>query len=77
MSTIPPQITSTLSSRAIVSIDSIVLLELPVVTNTKNHLLAVRNHKEDHCGLLQTDLQWAGFSVNLVTIEVSQRLSLN
>ena len=54
----------------LVSTDSIVLLELSVVTNTEHHLLAARNHKEDRYGSLLLDLQHAGFSVDLVTIEV-------
>ena len=54
----------------VVSTDSIALLELSVVTNTEHHLLAARNRKEDCYGSLLTDLQQAGFSVNLVTIEV-------
>ena len=71
-STIPPHITSTLSTPdlVVVSTDSIALLELSVVTNTEHHLLAARNRKEDRYGSLLTDLQQTGFSVNLVTIEV-------
>ena len=71
-STIPSHITSTLSrpDLVVVSTDSITLLELSVVTNTEHHLLAARNRKEDCYGSLLTDLQQAGFSVNLVTIEV-------
>ena len=70
-STIPPHITSTLSrpDLVVVSTDSITLLELSVVTNTEHYLLAARNRKEDRYGSLLTDLQQAGFSVNLVTIE--------
>ena len=71
-STIPPNITSTLSrpDLVVVSTDFIALIELSVVTNTEHHLLAARNRKEDRYGSLLTDLQQAGFSVNLVTIEV-------
>ena len=54
----------------VVSTDSIALLELSVVTNIEHHLLAARKCKEDHYGSLLTYLQQAGFSVNLVTIEV-------
>ena len=71
-STIPPHITPTLRrpDLMLVSTDSIVLLELSVVTNTQHHLLAARNCKEDHYGSLLLDLQHTGFSVDLVTIEV-------
>ena len=70
-STIPPHITSTLSrpDLVVVSTDSITLLELSV-TNTEHHRLAARNRKGDRYGSLLTDLQQAGCSVNLVTIEV-------
>ena len=54
----------------VVSTDSIALLELSVVTNTEHHPLAARDRKEDRYGSLLTDPQQAGFSVNLVTIEV-------
>jgi len=37
---------------------------------TEHHLLAARYRKEDHYGPLLNDLKQAGFSVNLVTIEV-------
>ena len=44
------------------STESIVLLELSVVNNTQHQLLAIRNRKEDHYGLLLLDLQHAGLS---------------
>ena len=71
-STIPPHISSTLSrpDLLLVSTDSIMLLELSVVTNTQHHFLAARNRKEDRYGSLLLDLQHAGFLVDLVTIEV-------
>jgi len=53
----------------LVSTDSIVLLELSVVTNiaTQHHFLAAKTCKEDCYGLLLSD---AGYLVDLVTIEV-------
>ena len=44
LSTVPPHITSTLSrpDLMLVSTDSVMLLELSVVTNTEHHLLAVK-----------------------------------
>ena len=64
-STTPPHITSTLSKPdlVLVSTDSIVLLDLTVVTNTEHHFLAARNHTEDYYGSLLLDLQHTGFSV--------------
>ena len=66
-------IKSTLSrpDLVLVSTDSIMLLELSMVTNTQHHFLAARNHKEDCYGSLLLDLQHAGYLVDLVTIEVS------
>ena len=55
----------------LVTADSIVLLVLSVVTNTQHHFLAARNRKEDRCGSLLLDLQHAGFSVDLMTVEVT------
>ena len=71
-STVPPHITYTLSrpDLVLVSMDSIVLLELSVVTNTQHHFLAAKTRKEDRYGLLLSDLQHAGYSVDLVTVEV-------
>ena len=73
-STIPPHITSTLSrpDLVLVSADSIMLLELSVVTNTitKQHFLAAKTRKEDRYGSLLSDLQHAGYVVDLLTIEV-------
>ena len=45
LSTIPPHISSTLSrpDLVLVSADSIVLLELSIVTNTQQHFLAAKN----------------------------------
>ena len=51
----------------LVSTDSMVLLELSMVTNTWHHFLVTRNHKKDCYG---SDLQRAGFSVDLMTVEV-------
>jgi len=70
--TIPPHITSTLSrpDLVLVSANSIVLLELSVVTNTQQHFLAAKTRKEDRYGSLLSDLQHAGYVVDLVTIEV-------
>ena len=72
LSTIPPHITSTLSrpDLVLVSTDSIVLVELSVVTNTQHHFLAAKTRKEDRYGSLLSDLQHAGYLVDLVTIEV-------
>jgi len=53
----------------LVSTDSIILLELSVVTNTHHHFLAAKTRKEDRYGLL-SDLQQTGYLVDLVTIEV-------
>ena len=55
----------------LVSANYIILLELSVVTNTAGTSpLAARYRKEDRYGPLLNDLEQAGFSVNLVTIEV-------
>ena len=54
----------------LVSADSIVLVELSVVTNTQHHFLAAKPHKEDCYGSLLSDLQHAGYLADLVTIEV-------
>ena len=53
-----------------ISDDCITLLELSVVTNTKQHLLATNFRKEDHYSSLLLDLAHTGLSVELVTIEV-------
>jgi len=55
-------ITSTLSrpDLVLVSTDSIVLVELSVVTNTQHHFLAAKTRKEDRYGSLLSDLQHAG-----------------
>jgi len=72
LSTIPPHITSTLSrpDLVLVSTDSIVLLELSVVTNSQHHFVAAKTRKEDRYGSLLSDLQHAGYVVDLVTVEV-------
>jgi len=54
----------------LVSTDSIALLELSVVTNIQHHFLAAKTHKEDCYGSLLSDLQQAGYLVDLATIEV-------
>ena len=71
-SPIPPRIASALSRPDLVLVftDSIVLLELSVVTNTQHHFLAVRNCKEDCYGSLLLELKCAGFSVDYLTLEV-------
>jgi len=64
-------VTSSYSDLMLVSTDSIVLLELSVVTNTQHDFLAARNFKEDGYGSLLLDLQQAGFLVDIVTFEVA------
>ena len=54
----------------LISNDHITLLELSVISNTKQHLLAANFRKEDHYSSLHLDLEHAGLSVELVTIEV-------
>ena len=54
----------------LVSSDSITLLELSVVTNTKHHFLAVSHGKQDRYGPLLKDLKCTSLSVELVTVEV-------
>ena len=41
-----------------------------MVTNTKRHFLAASHRKEDRYGSLLLDLQQAGLSDDLVTVEV-------
>ena len=71
-STIPSSLSSSLSrpDLVLVSDDSIILLELSVVTNTKHHLLAANNRKESRYGPLLLDLQHTGRSVYFATIEM-------
>ena len=45
-------------------------MELSVITNTKQHLLAANLRKEDRYSSLLLDLAHTGLSVELVTIEV-------
>ena len=53
-----------------ISSDHIILLELSVVTNTEQHFMAASSRKETRYGPLLSDLEHAGLSVTLVTIEV-------
>ena len=72
-STVPSSLSSSLSRPDIVLIsnDCITLLELSVVTNTKQHLLAANSRKEDCYGPLLLNFAIAGISVELVTIKGS------
>ena len=71
-STIPSNLSSSLSipDLVLVSSDSITLLELSVVTNTKHHFLAASHRKQDHYGPLLQDLKCTSLSIELVTVEV-------
>jgi len=58
-STIPTELSTTFSL-VLVSNNSIILFELIIPTNTQQHLLAARAHKEDSYGSLLYDLQHTG-----------------
>ena len=64
---------SSCSSRpdiVLVSNDHIILLELPVVTNTEEHFATASSRKVSCYGPLLSDLECTGLLVGLVTIEV-------
>jgi len=69
LSTILLSISSTLS-RPDISDDPVIVLELSVVTNSEEHFKAANFRKEAQCGSLISDLELAGFTASLVTIEV-------
>ena len=56
--------------RRLISNDRITLLELSVVTNTKQHLLTANLRKKDRYSSLLLVLAHTGLSVELVAIEV-------
>ena len=68
-STIPSNL-STFLSRPDFSPDSITLLELSVVTNTKHHFLAASHRKQDRYVPLLQDLKYTSLSIELVTLKV-------